>query len=179
MPVLSVTEYAAHRGVGSTAVSNYIARGQISSPALLEDGRIDSELADDQLAAAIAPHASASAGARGSSSASGAAATLLEARASSAQAAAERDIRKLNAERGRYVLAKQQLEVTAHLVSEFVNGIEQGLPDLGDALGLDRVQMMALRKWWRDLRTRYAAGFPEFIEDSEADWPRPRSGKTA
>ncbi|HVH77165.1 MAG TPA: hypothetical protein VM755_19795 [Stellaceae bacterium] len=46
--IISKSEYAERRGVGESAVSNWIARGQLTPPALQADGSIDADLADEQ-----------------------------------------------------------------------------------------------------------------------------------
>lgn len=180
MPVLSHADYARHRNVASNAVSNYIARGQLTAPALQPDGRIDRDLADEQLAETLdtdkATAARNRAGtARNVERATGAVAALQQARAVSATVAAERDRRKLNLERGRYVLAAQQLEVTARLMTEFVSGVEQSFEDLAETAQLTRAQLAGVRKWWRELRQKTAdklgadaEAFPEFVEDNAA-----------
>jgi hypothetical protein len=47
--IFTKSEYASRLGVRPSAVSNYIARGQLTEPALRRDGRIDANLADQQL----------------------------------------------------------------------------------------------------------------------------------
>jgi hypothetical protein len=53
--VLSKTAYARHRGVETSAVSKWIARGKLFGGALTADGQIAVEEADRQLAATIDP----------------------------------------------------------------------------------------------------------------------------
>jgi hypothetical protein len=197
--ILTKAAFARRCGVGANAVSMWIKRRRLTAPALRRDGTIDVALADQQLARTL-DVMSAGRGGRaggnlfiGSQSASPAAAApveiadidsarqLLKARALSAAIDAERKRRELEHERGRYVLADQQLEVTAKLVGEFVTGIEQSFEDLTDAAGLSRAQLSAVRKWWREQRAIAAARFgaeaeqhPEFIADSDAPWLPPR-----
>jgi hypothetical protein len=188
--ILTKAAFARRRGVRANTVSMWIKRGRLTAPALRRDGKINVALADQQLAMTL-DVMSAGRGGRaggnlfiGSQSASPAAAApveivdidsarqLLKARALSATVDAERNLRKLNLERGRYVLAAQTLEVQAKLVGEFVTGIEQSFDDLGDTGGFTRSQMAVIRKWWREQRAIAADRFgaeaeqhPEFVED--------------
>jgi hypothetical protein len=47
--IYTKSEFARRLGVRASAVSNYVARGQISGAALLSDGRINGPVAEDQL----------------------------------------------------------------------------------------------------------------------------------
>jgi hypothetical protein len=53
--ILSKSAFAVHRGVGTGAVSNWIARGKLSGAALTGDGRINVEEADRQLGITVDP----------------------------------------------------------------------------------------------------------------------------
>ena len=53
--ILSKIVYAQHAGVTPGAVSQWIARGQLTAPALQVDGLIDVVLADRQLAETLSP----------------------------------------------------------------------------------------------------------------------------
>jgi hypothetical protein len=52
---VSKAAYAARAGVSPSAVSRWISRGNLTPPALREDGTINPELADAQLAQTVAP----------------------------------------------------------------------------------------------------------------------------
>lgn len=174
--------YARRRGVRTRAVHNFIAREQLTAPALREDGLIDPDLADDQLDERLNPVQSAGARQRvdrappvdGGSDPS-AARQLLRARAISASVDAARKRRAFDLERGRYMLtATAQVEWNKAL-AEFLLGLEQSFPDLATDLGLDRTKTAVLRKWWRDQRTKAAANFAataaatdEFVEEDAA-----------
>ena len=172
------TEFARRLGVTGAAISMWIERGKLTAPALLPDGRIDPDLAEDQLGLGVNPVASASARSRVSegrspvAAAAGAAGDatasrqLLRARALSASVQAERDRRQLNFERGRYLLADAAEIEWARTLGAFLLGIEQGFSDLADLAGLDRTQMAAVRRWWRDMRKLAATGLAEAAADA-------------
>jgi len=104
-----------------------------------------------------------------------AAAQLLRARAMSASVDAERKRRAFNLERGRYLLADQAEAEWNKAIAKFLLQIEHSFPDLAVELGLDRAKTAALRRWWRNQRTKAAdefaastADLPEFVEDNAA-----------
>jgi hypothetical protein len=186
--ILTKAAFARRRGVRANTVSMWIRRGRLTAPALRQDGTINVALADQQLARTVDVMSAGRGGRAGGnlfigpqSTSSAAAAPvvdidiarqLLKARALSAAIDAERKRRELERERGRYVLADHQLEVTAKLVGEFITSVEQSFQDLADAAGLTRVQLLIVRKWWREQRGIVAARFrieaerhPEFIAD--------------
>lgn len=180
--VVTKSDYARRRGVRSHAVSMWISRGKLTAPALRDDGRIDVRQADRQLGVRIDPVRRAGrevprpAPSRGSAPIEfGPAADLLRAKALSAMVDAERKRRELEAERGRYMLTEKAEAAFRKVLGDFILQIEQSLPDLANALGLDAAGRIALRKWWRGQRVQFAAycreaadASPEFEEDTES-----------
>ncbi len=184
--ILSKSSYAAARGVTPGAVTNWIARGKLTPPALRADGKIDVELADKQLGLGLDPVRAASAGDRQHQQSAGgstpgwsenekASQQLLRARALSASVDAERKRRDLNAERGKYTLSDQAAAEWAKMLGAFLQRVEEGFADLAIDLGLDREQLAGLRKFWRAQRAnaseearRLAATLPEFVADEAA-----------
>jgi hypothetical protein len=172
--VLSKSDYAARRGVNRSAVNNWITRGRLKAPAVRDDGSIDADLADQQLNGTTAPmHVAGSRNrvtrqqapvvvASGDATWSGpreqAGTQLLRARALSAMVAAERARRELMAERGRFVLKAETEATFAKAIADFLLQVEQSLPDLAMALGLDAAGRVALRRWWRNQRVAGAEG---------------------
>jgi hypothetical protein len=178
--VLSKLAFAAHRGVKPSAVTNWITRGRLKPPALLEGGKIDIELADQQLAAKIERTRASSAKRRVTAkpkrsarakreipprapvrdpalvAQEAAQARLLEARALSAMVDAERKRRELEAERGRYMTTADAEAAWAKVMSTFLMQVEQSLPDLAVTFGLDAAGRVVLRKWWRQQRLQFA-----------------------
>lgn len=187
MAVVGKSEFSRIVGVKPATVSNWIARQKLTAPALRADGKIDVELATQQLGRTVQPVNAASAQQRYAAEGTGAAADpgwsprdaaasqLLRARALSASIDAEHKRRELYAERGKYVLRAEAEVAWARTLSAFLLNVEQSLTDLGMSLGLDRQQLVALRRWWRNQRARAAeqnqlaaAAEPEFVEDTAA-----------
>ena len=195
--VMTKSGYAVHRGVKPAAVTNWIARKRLTSPALREDGKVDVALADQQLDAKVDRTLSASAKRRVTTkpkaaprqpastvpaprdpalvAQEAAQARLLEARALSAMVDAERKRRELEAERGRYLIAEDAKAAWGRALSEFLLQVERSLPDLAITLGIDATGRVALRRWWRNRRVvaaetnrLAAAAAPEFVEDTAA-----------
>jgi hypothetical protein len=190
---MTKTEYAAHAGVNQSAVSNWIKRRHLTPPALRPDGMIDAGIADMQLSRSVDPMMSAGANRRAMRGAAPmtdgedditawsptnkANFQLLRARAVSASVDAEVKRRKLNEERGKYVLASSVEAEWTRTLSGFLLDVEGSFVDLNAALeGLDaRERLLAIRRWWRGVRARAAAANreaadegPEFVEDTAA-----------
>jgi hypothetical protein len=184
------TDFAALLGINPAAVSNYIRRQKLTGAALTADGRVNVEVALEQLGRTVDPVKQAShraltssrnaappggdAGADWSPSAQ-ASTQLLRARALSASVDAERKRRDLMAERGKYMLAAQAEADWARVLTALLQNIELSLADLPLSLGLDREKTLALRRWWRNQRLRAAEDnrlaaetAPDFIEDTAA-----------
>lgn len=188
-------------GVKPVTVSNWIARGKLTAPALREDGRIDVALARKQIEGRVNQVAVAALNRRHAMERpkgkpgwprgrprkeprkapappdprEQANDRLLEARALSAHVDAERKRRDFEAERGRYTLTAEAQAAWARVLAIFLQEAEQSLADLALSLGLDRQQLVTLRRWWRNQRAKAAeanraagAGVPEFVEDSAA-----------
>jgi hypothetical protein len=182
--IISKSEFARRRGVGHTAVANWIKRGKLSGGALTPDGMIDAEIADQQLGEAIDPVMAASARGRSDPVAARVlavptadmsnASRLLEARRISAEVKAELAYRELQAALGRYVLADAATAEFADLLSGLIQSIELSFPDMAVTVGLSREQFINFRKWWLDFRTNQAevararaAEAPEFEADPD------------
>lgn len=185
---VSKAAYARHRGVSPAAISNFIARGRLTAPALTRDGLIDLPLADQQLGVTVDPVMSASARSRqrlpsNATVDASYSSRLIEARAISAEIRAERDRRELEAERGKYCLTAKAEAVWRKLLTDMLQSIEQEFfGDLVDTLGLNGLQRVALRKCWHKWRSKQAqdararaATLPEFEEDPEAPWGKDRA----
>jgi hypothetical protein len=185
--LLSKSGYAAARNVTPAAVTNWIARGKLTRPALRFDGKIDVDLADKQLGITVDPVRAASAGDRtsqrqappdagaGWSENDKASQQLLRARAVKASVEAERARRDLNAERGKYAIATDVAAAWARTLDAFLQRVEEGFGDLAIDLGLDREQLAGLRKFWRAQRAsaaeearQLAATLPAFVADEAA-----------
>ena len=112
---LSKADLAVRLGVKPSAVSNYIARGKLTAPALRSDGTVDVALALRQLGKSLdlalstgrgAPAAAAIVERQRMPEDLSAQRTLVRARAVSAAVAAEQARRKLNLDTGKYVLGR-------------------------------------------------------------------------
>jgi len=134
--ILTKAEFARTHGVKPTAVSNWIARGHLTAPALRADGTIDVALAEEQLGKRIKPVYQAAAMTRSTPSTSAADAgdlawapsqqaslQLLKARALTASVEAERKRRELMAERGRYMPAAGVEAAWACTLSAFLTDV--------------------------------------------------------
>ena len=158
--IFTKSGYARRIGVRPSAISNYIARRQLTPPAVRADGTIDAALADQQLdirldtirrASRPAPAAPAAEPIDFSSGRD-----LLRARALSASVAAERSRRALEHERGRYALSEDVAAEWARALAGFLVEVERSLPDLAHTLQLDHQQTVTLRRWWRQQRAEAA-----------------------
>jgi hypothetical protein len=180
--LMSKSAYARRHGRGASSVSNWIQRGQLTSPAVRADGRIDAELADQQLGLSLdtvqsatrAPTQPIETPTMTFSPTQQAQARLLNAKALDAAIKAETNRRALNAQRGRYTLTEEIRAEFGRGIMDHLMDVEQSLPDLAARLGLGREGLHELRKWWRDRRDYTAKrnrleaeNFPEFIADPE------------
>jgi hypothetical protein len=180
------SDYARRLGIRPSQVSNYIARQQLTPPALRPDGTIDAALADTQLRVTVDPVRQASRPGRAARASAAdvttapatapidfqASSVLLRSRALMAQITAERTRREFQAERGRYTLTATAEAETRRILTEPISAIDQAIPDLVDALGGGRGNLVTIRKWWYQLRAKeaarhhqIAATLPEFVAD--------------
>jgi hypothetical protein len=153
--IISKSAYAERLGVAPSAISNYVARGKLTAPALRHDGMIDVALADAQLGLNLDLIRSAGRGARpemisGPSPEDaaldrGAARSLLRARAAVAEAAALKAQIELGRIRGELV-DRTGMEDTAHeLGRQLRESIMTFVPLIAAALvGLDAAQIEAV-----------------------------------
>jgi hypothetical protein len=184
--VLTKSAYAERHGITTQAVSNWIRRGKLTPPALRKDGKIDVARADLQLAGALDPvHTIARTGRTPTMTArpdpaappnpdQAASSQLLRARAVLTGIAAERARRELNAERGKYLLADAAQREWGEAVASFLEDVELAFADLAASADLSRAQLLAVRRWWREVRERSAdrlgaeaAALPEFASEEE------------
>jgi hypothetical protein len=164
--VVTKTEYARSKGVTPAAVTAWLARGHLTSPALRADGRIDVEMADGQLRERL-DHARRATDVdrpppADAASPPPAAAALIERQRQ--QRIEENDLKLRR-------LRREELERAGHLVDadamarahgrsfeELMTAIEQWqLGDLAPQLGLSREQIEVVRREWRAFRARQAA----------------------
>jgi hypothetical protein len=186
--VFTKSDYARRIGRRPSAISNYIARQQLTSPAVRADGRIDATLADAQLGVTIDPvRAAAQAGAQAQSSKppttvgyqapaiSGDAASLLRSRAIMARITAIERRHAFEASRGRYMLTADAEREWRTVLSGIIASIEAWFADLVAELPGDKHRnIIIIRKSWRRLRVQLAmqeregaAKLPEYVEDAE------------
>jgi hypothetical protein len=185
--VFTKSEYARRIGRRPSAISNYIARQQLTPPAVRADGRIDATLADAQLGVTIDPvRAAAQAGAQAQSSRpaavgyqapaiSGDAASLLRSRAIMARITAVERRFAFEASRGRYMLTEDAQREWRTVLSGIIAAIEAWFADLVAELPGDKHRnIIVIRKSWRRLRVQLAmqeregaAKLPEYVEDAE------------
>lgn len=193
--LISKGDFAARRGVSPAAVSQWISGGKISGAALVGTGRmakINVEEAERQLGVTldpaqqlhrqgVRPTASAAPPAALPDPADDHQARYARARADSAEIEAERARRRIQEERGRYVLADAAAEAFSRELAEMVQAGEQWVMDAGAALAAElgtdaKTTTAALRRQWRALRSRWAAeaaarrdGAPAFAADPDMD----------
>jgi hypothetical protein len=169
--------YARRHGVTPSAVSRWIDRHHLTSPALLPDGRIDPEAADAQLRERLddARHATDMDHSPDEAAATSAAAALIERRRVQAIEEADLKLRRLRRDElvgaGTLVRADTVARVQGRLLEELLAEIEQWLPELTAKLGAGREGVDIARREWRAFRQRQAeaddrraAGLPELVE---------------
>lgn len=156
-------DFAKRCGVTPAAVSQWISRGKLGPPALRRDGTIDVALADQQLGLRleIARHVSHGGGllsGRPPAAAPAAiedldgARALAKAKTTLAEIAAEKARRELELQRGRYCMTADANARFAQVLREFVDGVDQSIPDLALKINLDSQQAAEMRRWWREMR---------------------------
>jgi transposase len=177
MPLLlSKSAFAARRGVGSSTISNWIARGRLTGAALTADGQINVEEAERQLGStldlsrsegAIAVHreenAPRSEGADGPASL----------REKLLALELERKRRTMAAEQGVYIRADQVEAQMGRTLAQLIAAIENWIPDLVAELGGGAEELATARRSWRHFRERQAddadaraLSLPEFVADA-------------
>jgi hypothetical protein len=158
---ISKSAFAAHRGVGTSAVSNWIARGQLAGAALTEDGQINVEEADRQLGVAVdpgrgAPAAGASAS-RGQGQEDDTAATLAQIRLRKETLALEQQERSAALDRGELMRVDDARRAWASELDDLVAATELFVVELPVKLGLTgRESVEIARREWRAFRARRA-----------------------
>jgi hypothetical protein len=191
--LLSKSGFARLHNKSPASVSHWIARQQLTAPALRSDGKIDVELANRQLGLTVDRVRSAASTNRIDRLSVGrlprrrephgavydeAARQLLRAKAQIAAAQAARAWRELQLEKGRYTLTEDVDQAWRKSLTELVHLLEQAIRDLADELRLDAQGRVVLRKWWRQVREEAAArsrakadDSPKYVADpEEPDW---------
>ena len=192
--VLTKSEYARRLGVSPSAVSNWISRRRLTTPAMRADGMIDAALADQQLRVTIDVIRAAGQSRRGEipqltrTAPSGgrpptaepidfaASRDLLRARADLQMMQAETRRRELAHQSGRYMLTSQVEAAWRQELSAVIEAMEGGFRDLAADLGGDSHRnLVTIRKWFRRLRVNEAARLreaaaaaPALVEDPVA-----------
>jgi len=159
--ILSKSAFAVRRGVGTGAVSNWIARGKLSGAALTADGQIAVEEAERQLAATIDPGRGAPVpppAPRGGTTpeADDQAASLARVRLRSETLKLEAQERQAAVERGEYVRAEEAGRLWAAELADLLAAIELFVLELPVKLGQGRDGVDIARREWREFRRRRA-----------------------
>jgi hypothetical protein len=177
-------EFAQRIDRTAARVSQYIAEGKLSAPALTPDGRVNVRLGKLQLASVLDPSQQVAQtkpilpGSTAGETAENAG--LLKARRENAELDAETKRRKLNAEKGIYSLtADAERAVKSELAEAFV-AIDAWISEEGKALALEhglderrvvihmRAAFKAFRAKQAASRRDAAAGLPEFVPEAAA-----------
>jgi hypothetical protein len=180
LPVISKSEFARALGVGRSAVGNMISRGQISGDALVERGGrilVDADVAREQLRGRLDVRqrlANGRARLDGDREAPTAdpdpvMSKLKSARLRQAELAIQKSEAEAAERTGRFVLAADMRTEIGRIAGAMVASVEGGLAELANAVSLDtgasqRDVLVALRRGWRDLRTRLAGVEAEAAE---------------
>lgn len=185
MTVVSKSQYAALRNVALQTVSTWIAREQLTEPALLSDGNIDVAAADLQLRERIDPTRSiahAPNGLFGPRDADGdtppppAADDPVRRRqvALADQAEVEANEKRLafEARRGKYLLAEDVAALRGRAYADLMRSVDRWLPSVVAEIGGGQTELVIARHSWRAFRTAEAdaamtrAGeLPELVGD--------------
>lgn len=181
---LSKSAFATRRGVGVSAVCNWIERGRLSGDALTPDGKINVAVAEEQLGGTL--DVSRSLGKQASVErepgelqlGSGSLAPLGEMAAiklEQAKRQLQRDREDDLDRRGIYSLTAEMKRAQAREMSKFLTTVETRLPELAGLLDGKRGKeaVTIARRWWRglrqsesDLAAGRAAGLPAFAVDN-------------
>ena len=150
-------------GVQAAAVTNWIARRQLTSPALRADGRINFGRARAQIRGSVDQIASAAAMRAVRSSRdqapveepthSRAVDQLMRAKALSAAVDAARKRRDFLAENGKYVVASEAEQAWARSFGRVLRTVEESFPDLCIDLDLGPSEELVLHRWWQKIVT--------------------------
>jgi hypothetical protein len=191
------TEYADRLGLSHNMITQWLKAGKIGGPAIRGDGMVDVAAADQWLL--DQPSISAKTKQRildlrasgetltdagAGSSRAGHRIKYVQpqapvpephilqinrAKAMTALVDAERARRKLEEERGRYVLADEIAATWSRGLTDLMTRIEFGLGRLERELAADREQIAVIRTWWRETRQKLADDLitpaPEFVTD--------------
>ena len=165
--VMTKSAFAAHRGVMTSAVSNWIARGKLSGPALTADGRIAVEEAERQLGRTVDPGRGAPPAPTATprpvagTEANEQVEQLADLRLRSEKLKLEKQERAAEEEklaaaqrRGELMHVDEARRIWAAELDELLAAVEVFVVELPTALGLGRDAVDTARRAWRDFRRR-------------------------
>lgn len=171
--ILSKSAFATRRGIGVSAVSNWIERKRISGEALTADGRINVDEAERQLGVKL--DTVRSEGARSAVRLPDDGTDFAEPslREQILAVELEQKRRRLEAEKGVYVRADQVRAERGRALGQMMAAIDNWLPDVAAELGLNAEALADMRASWRRFRARQAdaltaeaAALPELLSDA-------------
>lgn len=144
--------YARHRGVGKSAVSNWLREGKLVAPAVLPDGRVDFALADQMLAEALNPATSRKPGGLAALGGGATVHDLNAARSRKEQARAELAEMELARQRGELV-DRASVDAMGRRLGVLVQQVLEGHGrDVVDALRVAPTAAEAQHAWGRVVR---------------------------
>ena len=152
--LVSKSEFSRLMHVKPSAVSNWISRGQLTAPALKPDGRIDAELARQQLGHTVDTGRSHHRSSRPPAGTAAERAKLHRLKIYRFELEIARRQRATAIERAGLVRADGAAAAWAAELSDLLIAIEQWLPDLAVMLGASRELVLGE---WRTFRQRQAA----------------------
>lgn len=155
--VISKSAYAARRGVATSAVSNWIARGKLTGAALTADGQINAEEADRQLGQTVDPGRGAQAATpRPAAAADPVVASLADVRLQREQLSLDQARRQAAIDAGELVRADDAKRAWAKELDDLISAVELFVTELPTKLGLGREAVEQARREWREFRRRRA-----------------------
>jgi hypothetical protein len=168
--LISKAEFARRTNTTRQCVTNWIAAGKLTAPALVRVGRaerIDETMARAQLGARlhldqrISRSSQSGVGADGETLEKIQRARLAQLEQLNAKAAEEAELR-----RGRYVLADDMRQAVGRVAGAMLAAVEGGLVEIANAVAVDtgvppRDVVLAVRRAWRGIRGRLAGAEAE------------------
>jgi hypothetical protein len=172
--IVTKAELARARHVSAAAVSAWLRRGKLTAPALLPDGRIDYDVAIDQLRERLDPARSRTEVPDGDAPARSNLAVLTERQREQRVEENDLKLRRLKREEleraGALTDTDAVAKAHARHYEELLAAIEQWVPELAVKLGADRDGVALARREWRGFRDRQAqaaeartAGLPSLV----------------
>lgn len=164
--IVSKSEFARRRGVDPAAVSMWIARGQIWGSALTADGKVDEQVAIEQLrqkldpARSLTPLDDLGGNGAGDSDVPHVSASLIDQQRSQRIEEAALRLRRLRAEEneraGKYMVTTNVEREWNRLLGQLVDETEAWIADLVQELGGGAEELAIARQSWRKFRQRQA-----------------------